>query len=407
MQQLKAETISAVGVLFSDLSKRTNMPGDELEESVKDALLNAAAGRGAPLDSQALRQRATLLIGQEIEQHGLPEIVGILRRHFAVPDLAPEVPEIPAPVDLSAEAKETEKMAGRSRPELEIENAIRPAGPLGIVPPVEEPTHDAPVQDAIRPVTTVLPKTARNDAEHEDAQEGVIKGVRNVGDTAPAAPKQGYEPPARLLNNRFVLGDNGEYRRVGETRVALVDEVEQIRFIDKQMDSFQAGIELAKAKEWQAIQVTGTEKFRSEAWFHARMAGLEVVGYEPQAKDLERLETAQRRHELDGKGAEKPNEAVQQSRQAAENFVLDSGAGLQVANNTTGRYAGPVVHDTEHHFVQDLGRGVAVLHEKSRFTDAELVKGTRARGSVKIQYQEGKGAFDGARDRDRDVGHSR
>lgn len=406
MQQLKAETVSAVGVLFSDLSKRTNMSGDELEESVKDALVNAAAGRGAPLDSQALRQRATLLIGQEIEQHGLPEVVGILRRHFAAPDLAPEVPEIPAPVELSEEAKAAEKMAGRSRPELEIENAIRPAGPINAIPPVEEPAHEAPIQDAIRPVAAVPPKKARGDVEHEDAQEGVIKGVRSASDQTPVVPKQGYEPPARLHNNRFVLGENGEYRRVGETRVALVDEVEQIRFIDKQMDTFQAGIELAKAKEWQAIQVTGTEKFRSEAWFHARMAGLDVVGYEPQAKDLERLEAAQRRHELDGKGAEQPNEAVQKSRQAAESFVLDSGAGLQVANNT-GRYAGPIVHDTEHHFVQDLGRGVAVLHEKSRFADAELVKGARARGSVKIQYQEGKGAFDGARDRDRDVGHSR
>lgn len=489
MQQLKTETVNAVGALFSDLAARTNMPGDELEEAVRDALRDGAVARNAPLDAQALRQRGTLLLGQEIEQQGLQEVVGALRRHFALPGLAPEVPETPDVGDLSlrryagvlmghgkanyqfdpdekpsywvkiqaADGREntlwgvdleravkegqvadgeevhidflgnrpvtvmankrdeagnvvgveeiesrrnTWKVAKAGRPEVEIENAIRPARPIGAVPAVEEAA-----QDAIRPAAATTQVQGQGEAEHDYGQEGVIKGVRPDDGKTPPAQKDGYEPPPRLLNNRFVLGENGEYRRVGETRVALVDEVEQIRFIDKQMDTFQAGIELAKAKEWQAIQVTGTEKFRSEAWFHARMAGLEVVGYEPQAKDMERLEAAQRRQERDGKAAEKPSEAIQKSQKAAESFVLDSGAGLQVANNTTGRYAGPVVHETEHHFVQDIGRGVAVLHEKSRFPEAELAKTVRGRGSAKIQYQEGKGAFDATRDRDQ--GHSR
>lgn len=263
---------------------------------------------------------------------------------------------------------------------------------------------DEQAQDAIRPATAAQQGKVPDGAEHEEEEEDVIKGVRPDDGKTPPAQKKGYEPP-RLLNNRFVLGENGEYRRVGETRVALVDEAEQIRFIDKQMDTFQAGIELAKAKEWQAIQVTGTEKFRSEAWFHARMAGLEVVGYEPQAKDFERLQAAQGRQGRDGTGAEKPSPAVQESRMVAESFVLESGSGLQVANSATGRYAGPVVHETEHHFVQEIGRGVAVLHEKSRFPEGELTAGVHGRGPAKIQYQEGRGAFVAARDRD--CGHSR
>lgn len=256
------------------------------------------------------------------------------------------------------------------------------------------------LEDAIRPAAAAPQAEWQDEAEHDDDEEGVIKGVRRNDGKTPLAQKEGYEPPPRLLNNRFVLRENGEYRRVGETRVALVDEIEQIRFIDKQMDTFQAGIELAKTKGWQAIQITGTDKFRSEAWFYARMAGLEVVGYEPQAKDLERLETAQRQHERGGKTAETLREAVQESQKAAESFVFDRGAGLHVANNATGRYAGPVVHETEHHFVQDIGRKVAVLHEKNRFPETELAKTISGRGSAKIQYQDGKGAFDAARDRD-------
>lgn len=294
--------------------------------------------------------------------------------------------------------QERAKQAAPAQP-VERPGAATPA----LVAPSTEVGEAA--QDAIRPAAAAPQVKGQGEAEHDDDQEGIIKGVRPADGKTLPAHKEGYEPPLWLLNNRFVLGENGEYRRVGEARVALVDEVEQIRFIDKQMDTFQAGIELAKAKEWQAIQVTGTEKFRGEAWFHARMAGLEVVGYEPQEKDMERLEAAQRRQERDGKATGKPSEAVQVSQKAAENFVLDRGAGLQVANNAMGRYVGPVVHETEHHFVQEIGRGMAALHEKSRFPEAELAKIVHGRGSAKIQYQEGRVVSDAAHDRDR--GHSR
>lgn len=485
MQKLNAGTVSAVGALFSDLTARTNMPGDELEEAVRDALRDAAVARNAPMQGQVLQQRGTLLLGQEIEQHGLQEVVSILRRHFALPDLAPDVPKTPDiadqslrryagvllehgkanyhfdpqekpsywvkiqtaegrestlwGVDLERAVKEGHVAEGEdihvdflgNRPvivtankrdetgkvigveeiesrrntwrvskavtrEADVENAIRPVAAVEEVPAVESTG-----ENAIRPATVVPPVKRQDEAEttRDDEQEGVIKQVRPANDVSPTAEKANYESPAKLLNNRFVLGENGEYRRVGETRVALVDEVEQIRFVDKQMDTFQAGIELAKLKEWQAIEVTGTEKFRGEAWFHARMAGLEVVGYEPQEKDLERLQAAQKRLEHDGKMAEKPSEAMQKSRKEAENFVLDSGAGLQVANESKGRYAGPVVHETDHHFVQDIGRGVAVLHEKSRFAEMEVAKAARGQGSAKIQYQEGKGAIEAGRDR--------
>ena len=38
---------------------------------------------------------------------------------------------------------------------------------------------------------------------------------------------------------------------------------------------------IAKAREWNEITVRGTERFRREAWLAARLAGLEVRGYQP------------------------------------------------------------------------------------------------------------------------------
>ncbi|MFD2274720.1 LPD7 domain-containing protein [Undibacterium arcticum] len=93
------------------------------------------------------------------------------------------------------------------------------------------------------------------------------------------------------MKGRFTRDAAGIYRRVGETREALADEGQVIRFIDKQMDAFEAGVELAKSKGWKAIEVTGTEKFRAEAWFHAKAAGLDVIGYEPNEQDFKRLKS--------------------------------------------------------------------------------------------------------------------
>lgn len=265
------------------------------------------------------------------------------------------------------------------------EDMIRPFTLTNTVPPI----------DMMEPSTKMPEKAGRDD----DQEEGVIKGVRFAGGQMPPTQEKGYESPAKIFNNRFILGKDGKYCRLGETRVALVDEAEQIRFIDKQMDTFHAGIELVKAKGWQAIQVIGTERFRSEAWFHARMSGLEVVGYEPQEKDLKRLEAAQHRQERDDKAA--PSDAVKESEQEARNYVLNNYRGIHMANVERECYVGPVVYETGHHLVQDSGRGIMVLHEKSRFTE-KFPCGQR---SVKIQYQGGIGAI--GIERNGDHGHDR
>ncbi|CAG2138418.1 hypothetical protein LMG19282_01493 [Cupriavidus campinensis] len=216
----------------------------------------------------------------------------------------------------------------------------------------------------------------------------------------PQPPKTG---PATLLNGRFVRRDNGEYFRIADgeesKRVALVDEVEKIRFVDKQMDAFQAAIELAKHKEWEAILVTGTEKFRSEAWYHAKLAGLEVVGYEPTEKDLETLRTAQARGDNTASASQQSADAasarlVAASRDVATEFALKHGAGVQAPNVENGRYVGKIVHETDHHVVQDVGKRVNVVHDKARLDARQLAKARERREHVGVQYSNGRAALD-------------
>lgn len=259
-----------------------------------------------------------------------------------------------------------------------------------------ETERDGQHQDEENAILKVSPVT--HQAAHDEvdaitpaARRSSAAGRKEVAEVSP-------EGPRALLNGRFSRDENGEYRRLGEKRVALADEGERIRFVDKQLDAFEAGVELAKTKGWEAIQVAGTEKFRSEAWFHARMEGLEVIGYEPTARDTERLEAAQART---GKTVATPTASEIESKRQAEDHVLGRGSAVHQANVEQGRYAGKVVHETQHHFVQEIGRGMAVIHEKGRFGAQDLTTAMRGAGASRIQYQDGKGAFDAVREQHR------
>ncbi|KAA0178837.1 hypothetical protein FX016_23175 [Cupriavidus gilardii] len=320
--------------------------------------------------------------------------------------------------------KEIDPSKATESPAIGIENSISQASVTLTQdePPREEgiDTRDrtedeAGVANAIQPVSAA--GSTRSNIIMPDAITRA-PASKDPGISGEAAPKPATEVPkdgpATLLNGRFIRRENGEYFRVADgqesARVAFVDEAEKIRFVDKQMDAFQAAIELAKHKEWEAILVTGTEKFRSEAWYHAKLAGLEVVGYEPTEKDLATLAAAQSRiAELPAQTQRAHDSArtLADSRQAANDFVLKSGAGVQTPNVQGGRYVGRILHETEHHVVQDIGKKVSVVHEKSRLDRKELKRALETRKPVGLEYSGGRATLNVNEGRSRGQGLSR
>jgi len=300
---------------------------------------------------------------------------------------------------------------------------------VGVAPVIEATQADQPVagvagkkraeselpeEDTIQPAPGHIPRPQigpQEDAFLRAPSVAEKAQSQSAAESAEPHAQGSKEGPATLLNGRFIRRENGEYFRVADgqesKRIALVDESEKIRFVDKQMDAFQAAIELVKHKEWDAILVTGTEKFRSEAWHHARLAGLQVVGYEPTQKDLATLEAAQSRTPAD-RSADQANTSplvssrdVSESRVAARDLALKSGVGAQAPNVHNGRYAGKVIHETDHHIVQDVGKKITVVHEKSRFDTADLKKAIARGESVRVQYDKGRAQFDAGKDRQR------
>jgi putative DNA primase/helicase len=83
-------------------------------------------------------------------------------------------------------------------------------------------------------------------------------------------------------------------------------------------------VSIAQARGWSEISVRGTERFRKEAWFAARTAGLEVRGYRP--SEFEQAHLVRTRAREEGKVSPDPGarpsdheaEENQRSRTAAD-----------------------------------------------------------------------------------------
>lgn len=289
----------------------------------------------------------------------------------------------------------------------------------------------APAQEATQPEALATPQTVKETEKEDPEQDNAIRQATPItapltpaaapdaikrasrGDTAGEKDKASTEQqapaamPATLLNGRFIRDDVGVYRRQGEEREALADEGDKIRFIDKQMDAFQAGVELAKAKGWEAIEVTGSEKFRAEAWYHAKSAGLDVIGYEPNAQDLKRLERRAPEQKVATPAASVEQDAhakaVLTSRKEAQEFALKKDFGVQTVNTGTGRYSGKLLHETEHHVIQDIGRSTVAVHEKRAF-GADHKFDLASKKSLSIGYADGKASVKAA---EKARGHAR
>jgi hypothetical protein len=281
---------------------------------------------------------------------------------------------------------------------------------------IEVAGDDEAEQDAIL-AAPLQPNAADVIARASATVVDAISNARAPSSEKHLAAASGAQPavagPKTLLNGRFVLRDRGEYFRVADgvesPRVALVDEQSKIRFVDKQMDTFQAAIELAKHKQWEAILVTGSEKFRAEAWHHARMAGLEVIGYEPSEQDMATLKQAQENGTKAQVqvGVTRVDAAVTAKDEQLEDVtrtLLADGYGVKPATVETGRHVGKVLHETEKHFVQDVGRKVATVHDRANFDQATLKAALEKGGTLKIQYDNGKGSIDTGKDRAKDRG---
>jgi Large polyvalent protein-associated domain 7 len=109
---------------------------------------------------------------------------------------------------------------------------------------------------------------------------------------APSSANAAEKPvPERAVpeevRRRFVQVKNRYYFPDGAR--AFTDRGTRLTTSSENTEVVRSLIQIAEARGWTEVTVRGTERFRKEAWFAARMAGLEVRGYRPSEFEQGRL----------------------------------------------------------------------------------------------------------------------
>lgn len=160
--------------------------------------------------------------------------------------------------------------------------AIKAAADRG-AEPVSGPSasNEQSEQNSIRP-TKRRAQTVSNQARIDP----------NAGNTDSAAKKprdRGREIPEDV-RKRFTQVGNRFYFPDG-TR-AFTDRGSRIVSSSENTEVIKSLITIAQARGWTDLTVSGTERFRREAWFIARQEGLEVRGYKPSVYEEGRVARA-------------------------------------------------------------------------------------------------------------------
>lgn len=111
------------------------------------------------------------------------------------------------------------------------------------------------------------------------------QGSKEPAQESPKSPAAEHVPDA--VRARFIQVGNKYYFPDGAR--AFTDRGSRLTTPSENTEVVRSLIAIAKARDWNEITVRGTERFRKEAWFAARLAGLEVRGYKPSELEEERV----------------------------------------------------------------------------------------------------------------------
>jgi hypothetical protein len=136
--------------------------------------------------------------------------------------------------------------------------------------------------------------------EDEPKRRAVAKGDSPLKETTAQDPV----PPH--IASKYLVKDDTYY--FDDQSVAFVDKGSRFTVQTHNKSVIQDLVEIAKARDWHEVTVTGAEAFRREAWKEAYAAGLAVKGYKPPPIELEAANRERLRRR-------RPNELAADSRE--------------------------------------------------------------------------------------------
>lgn len=176
-----------------------------------------------------------------------------------------------------------EKLPLVDKPEPE-RTAANERPPLFRAPAVETPPPEA--QEPDKPdVDLGKTATAMADKDTERADDAASIGK-------PILKRTGYELPTHVASAYSVEG--GLFRDKNSYKVRFEDHGKKLSTSLEDGTVIAHMVDVAAAKRWDHIELTGTPAFRQMAWLAAESRGIRTKGYEPSPQDLQQLAQAKR-----------------------------------------------------------------------------------------------------------------
>jgi hypothetical protein len=218
-----------------------------------------------------------------------------LRDPFAeVTYRANTLPEIVAKADQLGSSRFTAIDAKGSRTTLQkvdgewqrgAQRAALPERPLDATPMRDDgpqPTNVVPIpRPAAQPEAAVTQSIAKIDAQAERAAQ--------VARLEAALVDRYLIKRAPVTVGDVTIGRT-EYRFRGDTsRVAFTESTFRLATDTNSPSVARSMVDVAEARNWRALRVSGNEDFRRMVWLEASVRGVKTLGYEPNPADLDVL----------------------------------------------------------------------------------------------------------------------
>ena len=163
----------------------------------------------------------------------------------------------------------------------------RPAAP-------DRPQDPLPARDEPEATNVVpMPGAARTPAQPEQADAKAIAKIDAKAERAALVARLESALADRYIVKRapVTVGDvtigRTEYRFRGDTsRVAFTESTFRLATDTNSPSVARSMVDLAEARNWKTLRVSGHEEFRRLVWFEASLRGVKAIGYEPMSSDL-------------------------------------------------------------------------------------------------------------------------
>lgn len=166
---------------------------------------------------------------------------------------------------------------------------------------------------------------------------------------------------------------SGKYSRAGEMKTAFVDKGGTLIVRDKEKDTYQAVMQLAKSKGWSSIELSGKPEQIARGWVEAQLQGIEVTNFAPSEKDFAALEARKREMAR--------IDAAREMESGEEDMPIPGGAKLVQG---PGPYIGTVVDVRDGYAIQSMGTEF-VAHKLSSFATPPKIN-----EKADIRYKSGR-----------------